>query len=163
MVPLSKVVPSVRRHSARAAYGALLGAGCVIWLLGCGGSDSPETVAVSGSVTYQGSPLTNGKVMFNPVDSQVGRVAHGQINEDGSFVLSTYHDGDGARPGDYNVSIVSYTPGSGGLEKDRELGLSISDTSAIPEKYNDPKTSGITISVESGRPQTDLTLELTDG
>jgi hypothetical protein len=129
--------------------------------LGCGGSSNPETVPVSGSVTYEGAPLTNGKVMFNPADSQSGRVAHGEIMADGQFTLSTYKESDGARPGVYNVTIVSYEDKvGGGLAKDKDLGMRISDKSAIPEKYNDPKRSGISITVEAGQSQTDLALKL---
>jgi len=139
----------------------VLGVGCLSAFWGCGGSTNPETVPVSGSVTYVGAPLTNGKVMFNPVDSKTGRVAHGDIMADGKFTLSTYKDGDGARPGAYNVTIVSYEDkAGGGLAKDKDLGMRINDKSAIPEKYNDPKQSGISITIEAGQPQTDLAFQL---
>ncbi|MEX0727614.1 MAG: hypothetical protein WEB58_01385 [Planctomycetaceae bacterium] len=141
---------------------ALWLAGCLFSITGCGGIDAPETVPVSGTVTYKGTPLTNGKVRFNPVDSKDGRPAEGSIGSDGAFTLSTYKDGDGARPGEYNVTVVSYTGESGGLDKDKALGLSISDKSAIPEKYNDPATSGLKETVESGKVRTDVKLELKD-
>lgn len=35
-------------------------------LPGCGGEDGPTTYPVSGTVTYQGKPLTKGQIAFRP-------------------------------------------------------------------------------------------------
>lgn len=72
---------------------------------GCGskaGTFAATTVPVKGKVTYQGKPLTKGTIKFEP-DS--GREAHGEINSDGSFVLTTFKEGDGAVPGLHRVAV----------------------------------------------------------
>ncbi len=77
-------------------------------LLGC--NEAPFPVApVSGKVTLDGRPLTQGKVMFAPVRTasniEVGKPAIGVIQRDGSFVLTTYRNGDGAVVGEHWVTV----------------------------------------------------------
>lgn len=129
-------------------------------LAGCGGSSHPATVAVGGTVSFKGAPLTNGTVRFNPVDAQKGRPAEGKIDANGKFTLSTFVPGDGALAGDYGVSVTSYKAGEEKLAKDKDLGLNINDKSAIPEKYNNAKTSGLKETIKTGEPKKDLKLEL---
>jgi len=79
-----------------------------LFLIPCTGCGSKAetftvtTVPVKGRVTYLGKPLTKGTVKFEP-DS--GREAHGDIKSDGSFVLSTFKEGDGAVPGTHRVAV----------------------------------------------------------
>lgn len=127
-------------------------------LAGCGGSTNPPTVAVGGTVTFKGEPLTSGTVRFNPADPQKGRPAEGQIEKDGRFTLSTYKQGDGALAGEYGVSVTSFTDGPKVPAKDKGMGLG--DVSAIPQKYGNPKTSGLKETVAAGKPRSDLALEL---
>ncbi|MFN0195324.1 MAG: hypothetical protein ACKVT0_01155 [Planctomycetaceae bacterium] len=138
---------------------SLILVGCVISLCGCGES-GPTIVPVSGSVSYKGSPLTNGIVRFNPVDPKTGRPAEGNIGSDGKFTLSTIKSSDGAIAGEYNVTVISYKVDSNVPEKDR--GLQIGGESAIPEKYSDPLKSGLKEKIEAGNPRNDVKLELTD-
>jgi hypothetical protein len=149
------------RNSVGVLGGLWLATG-LLALTGCGGSGHPPTVAVSGTVTFQGEPLTNGTVRFVPVDPQTGRPAEGIIGPDGKFTLSTFSPGDGVLAGDYGISITSYKSGEEKLAKDKDLGLNISDKSAIPEKYNNVKTSGLNETINSGEPKKDLLLELAE-
>lgn len=72
----------------------------------CGGcGKGPELAGVRGTVQYDGKPLTAGKVLFTSVER--GMRAVGQINQDGTYVLSTPRDGDGATPGKYKVTVVT--------------------------------------------------------
>ena len=61
---------------------------------GCGGPSRPETVPVSGRVTYQGKPVPMGQIMFYP---DQGRPATGAIDADGNYRLTTFTTADGAR------------------------------------------------------------------
>ena len=115
-----------RRAAMLAALILSVGAG-----FGCDGT--PEAAArlstavpVSGLVTYKGKPLTRGTVVFEP---DAGRPAHGEIQSDGRYTLSTFKDGDGAVEGTHRVSI------SGLNKKD------------LPLKYHAPSSSGIEIEV----------------
>jgi hypothetical protein len=70
---------------------------------GCG--DGLELAGVRGTVHFDGKPLTEGKVLFASVER--GKPAAGQINQDGTYVLSTLRPGDGAIPGKYKATIVT--------------------------------------------------------
>jgi hypothetical protein len=69
---------------------------------GCGGG--PELAPASGTVAVQGTPLTHGSILFEPVGHE-GEIAVGQIQEDSSFKLTTFETGDGAIVGKYTVAI----------------------------------------------------------
>ncbi len=133
---------------------------CIVAAQGCGGSNNPVPVKVRGVVKYNGKPLSNGSVMFNPTDPQSGRMAQGTIDKDGAFVLSTYKTGDGALEGSYLVSVTSSLPGTEVLTKDK--GTGIGGKSAIPERFSDPKTSKLEQTVVAGDPDEVLVLELKD-
>ncbi len=112
--------------------------------VGCGpqAAPRPTTVAVKGRVTYKGKPLAKGTVRFRPVDA--GRTATGALQPDGSFVLSTYKEGDGATIGVHQVSI-------------RDTGAKTS-TEVIPRKYGQPLTSKLEAEVTPEK--TDFTFNL---
>jgi hypothetical protein len=70
---------------------------------GCGGR---KLYPVQGEVVFQdGSPLTGGMVIFEPVDKEVKTGARGEIQADGHFRLGTEQDGDGALEGRYKVLV----------------------------------------------------------
>jgi hypothetical protein len=92
-----------------------------LWLFGIGLAlaigcqKSPyQTVPVRGTVTIDGQPFANGKVMFAPVagadNLNPGKPAFGQLQDDGSFVLSTYGTNDGAVVGEHSVTIINIDP-----------------------------------------------------
>jgi hypothetical protein len=75
-------------------------------LQGCGSNTTSVeglTVPVKGKIIYKGKPLTAGTVVFEPEDA--GRDAHGKIQSDGTFELSTYKTGDGAVRGPHRVAV----------------------------------------------------------
>lgn len=154
--------PSMRRSTTRVANFASLaiwlGLGLII-VPGCG-SPGPVMVPVKGTVTYKSVPLTSGVVRFNPVDPKQKdvRAAEGKIGADGAFSLSTFQPGDGALPGDYNVTVTSLPADPNALAKDRAKDLQ----SVVPEKFADPKTSGLKASVKAGQSSSGLKFDLTD-
>jgi len=141
----------------QSAFACLLLCGLAM-VCGCGSSNKSEVVHASGTVQYEGQPLTNGTVMFNPENPQTGRVAQSEIKPDGTFALSTVAPGDGAVPGSYTVSVTSTVPGSEPIAKDK--GTGVGGKSAIPAKYNNPTTSKLKEKIESGKPRTDIQLKL---
>ena len=96
-----------RLRSAVAAALSLGAAALLATTAGCGASSAEPpigaTVPVRGVVTYKGKPLTQGTVVFEP---DAGREAHGPIQPDGSFVLTTFRKDDGALPGAHRVSVA---------------------------------------------------------
>jgi hypothetical protein len=105
---------------------------------GCGNNDGPAAVPVSGTVTYQGKPVTKGSVQFIP---EVGRGAFGVI-VDGQFVLSTYGNYDGAIPGKHKVAVISSEPDS----KKRKDG-DTAEKYLIPQRFASPDSSGVEVDV----------------
>ena len=137
---------------------------CVIlaataFLAGCGGGGSaPVTVHVQGMVTYQGKPVPKLSVAFIP---DKGMLASGTTDAQGRFSLMTNKPGDGAMVGTYKVAInfvpdeIPEMPGLPGTEKK-------APASPIPPKYADPKTSGLTKTVEKDAAKNNFTFDLTD-
>ena len=68
---------------------------------GCGKSKLHK---VEGVVTLNGAPLPGATVQFVPVEG--GRGANALTGDDGSFQLTTFNTGDGAKAGEYKVTVT---------------------------------------------------------
>lgn len=85
-------------------------------LCGCGGGSEQLTVApVSGKVLCNGEPVTEGLVLFSPVNSaevknKPGKAGSGDIQPDGTFVITTYASGDGAVIGKVKITAGASDP-----------------------------------------------------
>ncbi len=83
--------------------------------VGCGGSKF-EVAPVSGTCTCNGEALTAGMVVFEPVPKsgdkprESGRAASGMIQSDGTYILSTYGNSDGAIIGEHTVRVFAPAP-----------------------------------------------------
>ncbi|QDV50685.1 carboxypeptidase regulatory-like domain-containing protein [Gimesia fumaroli] len=113
-----------------------------------GPTDTPPLARVKGKVTLDGQPLTSGSVQFTPDKNRgtTGRMALGNINEDGTFELMTIRAGDGAQVGYHLVAIESYES----TAFDPNQPVNQAPKSLIPKRYTDPKTSELTAEVKSG-------------
>ena len=90
----------------KAAACIVLAAATVLPCWGCKTNEGPHigsTVPVKGKITYQGKPISQGRIIFEPTDAS--RPAHGTINKDGTFELSTFKHGDGAVPGTHRITV----------------------------------------------------------
>ena len=133
-------------------------AACLLAILLCAGcSDTtsrPSTVKVSGTVKYKGEPLKQGRISFlkkqGPNAKEVVRPAIGRI-VDGAYELTTFQTGDGAIPGDYQVTIES-------MDDDlslEEIGEGKKKPkSTIPRQYASGDTSGLKVTVPTSGPFT---------
>src|SRR5262249_35449247 len=109
--PLAVEIPSMRTHPRagrcrRASLLALSAAAVALTPLACGRS-GPEMARVTGTVTYQGKPVTKGTVSFVATDPG-RRNATGQLDAQGYYRLQTEEPGDGAEVGDYDVALYSH-------------------------------------------------------
>jgi hypothetical protein len=124
----------------------------LVMISGCGGGrdpDEPPTVRVSGTLTVDGKPVSQGAVYFHPAK---GRPATG-IVKNGKFTLTTYDEGDGAIPGKNRVSVnvVEEVPTRGGDTKSKSL---------IPLKFTNPDLSGLQLEIpESGYKNLEIDLK----
>jgi hypothetical protein len=106
---------------------------------GCGSSTptGAATSPVKGKVTYKGQPLTKGTVTFEP--DGAGKEASGDIQPDGTFVLTTYKKDDGAVIGNHRVMVTR-------------------TVKTVPAKYSSLNTSKLEIEVSEDK--TDYPIEL---
>lgn len=133
----------------------------VIWTLtGCGERRPPMT-EVRGSVTFRGEPLRFGTVFLKSDDPELRHIPTAKIQPDGTFCFSVSRSRTewvGAPLGEYGVSVLCYASDAPDFVsktgQDGELGKSL-----IPEKYQNPATSGIRVKVERGMKPLDIVLE----
>lgn len=126
------------------------------FLCGCGPKfEKLPTVPVSGTVTYNGRPVSGARISFLSTMKE-GRNATGTTDSSGSFTLSTYLGGTqkaaGAMPGDYTVTVSKReTLGTGGppsdldkiREENTEQGSSEAE-SAAPKPGTSPPLADMT-------------------
>jgi len=83
---------------------------CTLGLVGCNQSGY-KLAPVRGTVTIDGKLIKSGKVMFSPVahgdNLNPGKPAFGMLRLDGSYVLTTYADNDGAVVGKHWVTVIN--------------------------------------------------------
>ncbi|MEX0792848.1 MAG: hypothetical protein WD045_06900 [Pirellulaceae bacterium] len=133
----------------------LLVVGCLMAILplglaGCG-ETGPATYPVSGRVVLpDGTPATHGIVEFRTTrEDETVINAHGQIQSDGTFHVSTYGDNDGAVPGEHQVILVSPAVDDGAP----------ATQPIFARKYRDYSTSGLSVRIEPGENNVVIELE----
>jgi len=126
----------------------LLACALALLLTGCRSAKLPRTLPVQGKVTWRGQPLSQGMVAFSPARlgeaGQPSRPAMGKIGPDGTYRLSSFRENDGAMPGEYRVTVVSYYASEPGPDDSFKPAVS-----RIPIRYGDPEKSGLNFTVPS--------------
>lgn len=113
-------------------------------LPGCGEASSTYTgplIPVKGKVTYKGQPLINGTISFEPEDA--GREVSGNIGPDGTYVMSTFKEGDGIAPALYRIGITGKPKGG----------------KAIPPKYRNGSSSKLEADVSGEKTEFNFDLK----
>lgn len=120
----------------------------ILFLVGCGESEetSSPTAVVTGKVSYQGSPLAKGTVLFQ---HSSGQTASADIQGDGSYRLD-------ATQGNNKVAIVSREPDR---ENPQGRPRIIPGKDLIPALYGEFRTSELMATVEAGENQIDFELQ----
>jgi hypothetical protein len=122
----------------------------VLVLVGCA-AKGPRTAPVRGTIIYNGKPVPQGTIMFQPAE---GSAATGQI-DNGKYVLKTFSEGDGAVLGKHQVTIISLADQSNRLPEDRNP----LPPAIVPLKYSFPDKSGLTADVEDKENVIDFSLK----
>lgn len=140
----------------------------MLWAAGCGGSGG----TVTGTVTFKGEPIPSGNVMFYP-DSGAPMVTapimDGQYTAEkvptGSAkvaITSMFFEGQPSSPM-MNPNMRNKTVPSKAVppeaQKAFEESTQMKKGVKIPERYLDPKQSGLTYTVKSGKQTKDFQLE----
>jgi hypothetical protein len=119
----------------------------LLFLPGC--KPSPVSLTpVQGKVTYKGTPLKGGAIVFTPdtTKGQSGKIAHGKIGADGAYQLLT-GEAKGAAPGRYRVTVVSLAHTNAPEKSDRFL----PPPNLLPEKYRDPNLSELVCEIKENK------------
>ncbi|MDB5385379.1 MAG: hypothetical protein JWM11_1025 [Planctomycetaceae bacterium] len=98
---------------------------------GCG-SGYPSPLPVSGTVTFEGKPVTDGSIRFMPTDRKVALPGFAEIQTDGTYEAMTHRPGDGLTPGEFTIFFD--------LPESTDK---LKPVKFIPQKYLSPGTSGL--------------------
>lgn len=111
-------------------------------LSGCRGRDGLEKVIVSGKVSYDGDPVTNGQIYFYPAEGTKGPVSGAPV-KDGTYLADAK---DGVPVGTHAVKIEGYRSRSSSPDADMLTGASSgAPVQYIPSKYNRATELEVTI------------------
>ncbi|EDL59886.1 hypothetical protein [Gimesia maris] len=129
------------------------------WLLlltGCGqATDEMTLTPMSGTITYQGTPIEEGVIRLVPQKGSSAPVRTTQINA-GNYQFT---DRSAVKPGTYQVEINAYQ-GEAGLPGDQPTGSSTSRKQYLPEQFNTKSTiEPLTIPPDSDPVQHDFNLK----
>ncbi len=108
---------------------------------GCSDRSRQPVFPVEGQVLFQGKPAAGAQVVFHPIgkDGAGAPRPSGQVDSTGKFLLTSYAAGDGAPPGDYEVTVEKW--------------VSKNDNPAVnqlPRRYQQGKSSGLRATVKAG-------------
>ena len=153
-----------------AVRGTLVGicVGAAALACGCGGKKGPDLIAVSGTVTLDGAPLENARIMFVPAGNQRGATSTGKTDSAGRFTLQFTGSRKGALPGKHRVVIEHYvlkdgsTPVAAGAEAEEDFEQLITAGEAkqqLDAAYSDPAKSTLEADVSPAKTTFDFPLK----
>jgi hypothetical protein len=117
-------------------------------LTGCGGSGTDKAKEIRGSVSYKGQKLESGTVRFVSANNEV---AFARVQPDGSFIITD------VSPGEVKVGVIQGNePRSVGDSSGKPAAKPTKPPVVLPQKYQDPATSGVTKTVEASTRQLDI-------
>ncbi len=116
-------------------------------LVGCGGTQDPGAVLISGVVTYNGQPVETGEIRLRPVDADTSGGA-GKI-ENGQFRLQS-------PPGKMKASIIAFREIPGKVVELNPGEKSVAVEQYIPSKFNDKTELVIEVQKNAGEFKLDL-------
>jgi hypothetical protein len=128
-----------------------------------GGSDRPDVVPASGTITYNGSAVEGATVVLVPEASSGGYAASGLTDADGRFELSTFAPDAGAVPGKYKVSVtkIEAPASAAGPEGGHDESETPPPKDLLPAKYKDAAKSELTAEIPADGTD-ELTFDLKD-
>lgn len=120
---------------------------------GCGSGEARGRV--TGAVTFQGKPVTEGIVIFSSSEKGVHMTA--KLKPEGSYEIITAK-GAGLTVGNYRVAVCPPPPELASLTVNGPAPVAKTYPN-IPPKYRDQATSGLTLAVKQGENQFDIAME----
>jgi hypothetical protein len=110
-----------------------------VLVVGCSSAPPPPATSPARGkiVAATGEPLQNVVLNLEPINQTAGGAAQAVVKTDGTFVLQTFRNDDGALPGKYKVWLQ---PSPAAPRK----------ASPIPAKYRSPEESDLTVLINPG-------------
>jgi len=144
---LSKVY--VRSHAAGPYTVVLLTS--MLVATGCG-DGRVAVYPARGTVRVDGQPAAGARVIlhatkYEPIEGQTVPIPTATAANDGTFVLTSFDEGDGAPAGEYDVTITWPMLQDSAATDPEAQGPSID---RLRGRYADPDTSGITVTISEG-------------
>jgi hypothetical protein len=135
------------RSTFRSAHhiGAIAVCLAALWVTGCG-SKEPPVYEVRGQILFNGKPVSHAFLALHPLEASQPRSVHpsATTDENGQFVLSSYHAQDGAPPGEYIATVEWRKP------KQLDADASVQGPNLLPARYSKPATSDLRVTVKPG-------------
>ncbi len=131
-------------------FALLLGViGICLFSASCSKTDPNRkvTVPVRGEVLIDGQPTAMVQIGCHPLeglDKEQPTITQAVTDDEGRFQLATYEAGDGAPPGEYQLTFV--------WQDFSVMAAGFSGPDKLKGRYNDPKTSQVSLTVEEGAP-----------
>jgi hypothetical protein len=139
----------------------------LLFFVGCAEKNPFGTIYVEGFVTLDGTPIQGINVTLMP-RGDGAHAAGGLTDNAGKFTVTTGGApmGSGAKPGEYDITFRKVEMAGSDLPMEELARLSRGGmpptTYIVPQKYEDPKTSGIApITVSTNRADNKFTFALT--
>jgi hypothetical protein len=114
-----------------------------------------EAQLVTGRITVGGQPAAGARVVLHPLNAEVkstGLYPYGVADANGTFYLTSYVRGDGAPPGEYQVSVVwpdeTYVPKS--PQEAEEIRMGGQPPDRLKGRYATPEKMNLKLVVERG-------------
>lgn len=155
--PLTNIASHSNRRELWIASVAAL-ALSIIFIAGCTPAHEIERLAaqlVTGRITVGGQPAAGARVVLHPLNAEVkqaGLYPYGVADANGTFYLTSYVRGDGAPPGEYQVSVVwpdeAYVPKS--PQEAEEIRMGGQPPDRLKGRYATPEKMNLKLVVERG-------------
>jgi len=123
---------------------------CFLVFCGCGGRSDIATV--TGTVTLEGQPLANARIVFQPMGS--GSASYGRTDAEGKYELQYGEDIMGATIGSHRVTISTFSAGDPDADPPDAITPEL-----VPSKYN----AETELHVEVSRGENTLNFDLEPG
>lgn len=139
----------VTRTGLHFLFTAAVGVAATVGLSGC--SEQPTWQVphpATGTLTFRGKPVANADIVLFPEDPTWPETVRprARTNDDGSFEIWTWEQGDGAPAGSYKVTAVHYEVA---ISKDAV----VAKPNDLPPKYERHQTTDLSITIVPGQNQ----------
>lgn len=131
----------------------------LLLLMGCSRiGDQPDLGLVSGTISFEGTPLSGASVMFQPPD---GRPAFGKTDANGKYRLIYIRNTPGCKTGNNIVSITTVGEGTDDDQESSDDDTQVNSNQKpvkeiVPAKYN--RKSELVADVQPGKNTFDFDL-----